>query len=212
MMDVARPPGWASISELATRRGRDKAAISRRVSRLEKDGLLRARRGPNGTKLVNIEAFERLADADVDAVNEMNGLRTGADADPNLHREQARKAAFSADLLELQREERLGKLLPLEEARQAARNCAERLRRAAEQMPTRAEEVASGLAKDSPFARALLEALRSDPQGARAFFKSLAREQLAELARVATAFDGDLRAGPDTEDMDQGTIADVIAD
>jgi hypothetical protein len=184
-----RPPGWASISELATLRGRDQAGISRRVKRLQAQGLLITRRGPRGEKLVNIDAFERAAAGDVDAVNEANGLRARDDSDPILSREQARKTAIAADLAQLELDKRLGLLLPLEDAKQAARACAERLRRAAEQMTSRAEEVASGLAKDSVFARALLEALRGDPQGARSFFKTLAREQLAELARMATAFD-----------------------
>jgi hypothetical protein len=94
-----------------------------------------------------------------------------------------------ARLAQLDLNERLGQLLPLDRAQEAARTAAERLRRAVEQMPSRAEELASGLAQASPFAQALLAALRSDPQGARAYFKALSRDQLASLAKMATAFD-----------------------
>jgi hypothetical protein len=206
------PPEFLMITELAKLKGVDEAAISRRVGRLVAQGLLKVRRGPKGSKLVNVAEFDRVIEMAGDAVNEMNGRAASSPADPILAREQARKTAIAADLAQLELDKRLGLLLPLDEARQAARNCAERLRRSVEQMPSRAEEVASGLAKDSPFARAPLEALRSDPQGARTFFKALAREQLAEMARMATAFDAGSQAVPEgraAEDVEQlGSLAE----
>jgi hypothetical protein len=42
---------------------------------------------------------------------------------------------------------------------------------------------------ESQFAAALRAALRQDPTGGRAFFKALARTELAELSRTAAAFD-----------------------
>src|SRR5580693_7989914 len=98
--------GWATITQLAVLRGRNKAAISRRVARMERDGLLRSKRGPNGTKLVNVAEFARLADDEVDAINEANGLLVGGEPDPILHKEQARKTKFAADLAQLQLNER----------------------------------------------------------------------------------------------------------
>lgn len=186
-------------------RSDDKAAISRRVSRLEDLGALTTRPGLRGTKLVNIAEFDRVAGETIDAVRAANGrltadhirsteqaskrlaLRDGDD--PILAKEQAKKTAAQARLAQIDLADRLGQLFPLEQAQEAARNVAARLRRAIEQTPSRAEEVASSLAKDSPFARALPDALRADPQGARSFFRALARTQLAELARMATAFD-----------------------
>ena len=132
------------------------------------------------------------------------GARAGP---PNLARAQAAKTAAQARLAQLDLSERLGQLLPLEEAQEAARNVAARLRRGVEQMPSRAEEVASSLAKDSPFARTFLAALRADPQGARAFFRALAREQLAELGRMATAFE-DHNAG-DTNGASVGVASGI---
>jgi hypothetical protein len=210
--------GWLTVSALARARGVDKAAISRRVARLEAAGALTTRCGEHGTKLVNVAEFSHAVEMATDAIREANGRRSagsdlvagetvdavreakgrnaGAARDGEgvssaglvLSNEQASKTAAQARLAQLDLAERLGQLLPLEKARQAARNAAERLRRGVDQMPARAEEVASALAKDSPFARALLDALRADPQGARSFFRSLAREQLAALARLATAF------------------------
>jgi hypothetical protein len=75
--------GWATITQLAVLRGRNKAAISRRVARMERDGLLRSKRGPNGTKLVNVAEFARLADDEVDAINEANGSSSGASQIPS---------------------------------------------------------------------------------------------------------------------------------
>jgi DNA-binding MarR family transcriptional regulator len=206
---------FLNITDLAARLGRDKAAISRRAKRLIERWLLVWRRGPKGSKMINVEAFERLAAAYVNAVNEMNGLAAAAANSPVLSREQARKTAIAADLLQLEREQRIGNLLALAEAQRAVRDCAGRLRRGVEQMSSRAEEVASSLAKDSAFARSLLEALRSDPQGARAYFRSLARDQLAALARLASAFDV-LSENHSTDDMmpeplDGGALARVAA-
>jgi DNA-binding MarR family transcriptional regulator len=179
--------GWLNISELAALRGRNKAAVSRRVARMERDGLLRSRKGPNGTKLVNVEEFTRLADTEIDAVNEANGILAGAEPDPILHKEQARKTRIAADLAQIELDRQLGLLVAIEDVQSAARASAERLRRGVEQMGSRAEDVAAG--QTSPFAAALLAALRADPAGARIFFKALARAQLMELATIADSFD-----------------------
>jgi DNA-binding MarR family transcriptional regulator len=181
--------GWLNISELAALRGRNKAAVSRRVARMERDGLLRSRKGPGGQKLVNVEEFTRLADTEIDAVNEANGILAGAEPDPILHKEQARKTRIAADLAQIELDRQLGLLVAIEDVQSAARAAAERLRRGVEQMGSRAEDVAAG--QTSPFAAALLAALRADPAGARIFFRALARSQLLELSTMALAFDAD---------------------
>ena len=194
---------WLSVSALARALGRDKAGVSRRVARFEEQSLLATRIGKSGVKLVNRGDFDRVAAETVDAVQEANGLKAHAARDHEgaasagpvgaspglLSRAQASKTAAQAKLAHLDLDERLGRLLPLERVQEATRASAERLRRAVDTMPSRAEEVASGLAQASPFASALLAALRSDPQGARAFFKAMAREQLSAMAKLSTAFD-----------------------
>jgi DNA-binding MarR family transcriptional regulator len=59
--------GSLDITALARLRGVHKAAISRRVARLEAQGPLKSRPGPNGTKLVNVVEFDRAAADNVDS-------------------------------------------------------------------------------------------------------------------------------------------------
>jgi DNA-binding transcriptional MocR family regulator len=193
---MADETGWTSISDLARAIGRDKGGVSRRVSRLESEGLLKSRVGNAGQKLVNRAEFDRVAGETVDAVREANGSMAGAARDGDavapaglLSRAQASKTAAQARLAHLELGQRLGQLLPVEEMRRAAADCAMRLRRSVETMHARAEDVADGLARDSSFARTLLAAMRNDQAGARSFFKALSRDQLQELARMATAQD-----------------------
>jgi MarR family len=191
------PGQWLSVSALARALGRDKGGVSRRVSRLEAQGLLKSRVGNAGQKLVNRAEFDRVAGETVDAVREANGRMAGAARDGEvvasaglvLSRAQASKTAAQARLAQLDLAQRLGQLLPIEEMRRAAADCAIRLRRSVATMHARAEDVADGLARDSSFARALLAAMRNDQAGARSFFKALSRDQLQELARMATAQD-----------------------
>jgi DNA-binding MarR family transcriptional regulator len=119
----ASPAGWASITELAEVKGRNKSAISRRVARLEEAGLLRTRRGPKGEKLVNIEAFDRLVASHGDAVQEMNGMRASADSDPILSREQAKRAAADAEMKRMDLEERRGRILSADHAERFVDTC-----------------------------------------------------------------------------------------
>jgi hypothetical protein len=198
------PGEWLSVSALARALGRDKGGVSRRVSRLEAQGLLKSRVGNAGQKLVNRAEFDRVAGETVDAVREANGRMAGAARDGEvgasagpivasaglvLSRAQASKTAAQARLAQLDLAQRLGQLLPIEEMRRAAADCAVRLRRSVATMHARAEDVADGLARDSSFARTLLAAMRNDQAGARSFFKALSRDQLQELARMATALD-----------------------
>lgn len=193
---MADETGWTSISDLARAIGRDKGGVSRRVSRLEAQGLLKPRVGKAGQKLINRAEFDRVAGETVDAVREANGRRAEATRDGDavapaglLSRAQASKTAAQARLAHLELGQRLGQLLPVEEMRRAAADCAMRLRQSVETMHARAEDVADGLARDSSFARTLLAAMRNDQAGARSFFKALSRDQLQELARMATAQD-----------------------
>jgi DNA-binding MarR family transcriptional regulator len=207
---------WLTVSALARLRGVDKAAVSRRVARLEAAGALTTRAGERGTKLINVAEFTHAVEMTKDAVREANGRaaspihRTAAEtngrrsaaasqvaeadmgntpSDPILAREQARKTKIAADLGQIELDRRLGLLVPLDDVVSAARTAAERLRRGVEQMGSRAEDVAAG--QTSPFAAAVIAAMRLDPAGARVFFKTLGRAQLSALAATATMFDPD---------------------
>jgi DNA-binding MarR family transcriptional regulator len=177
---------WRTISELARAKGITKGPLSRRVTRLEECGLLTTRPGERGTKLVNVAEFDRVAGETKDAVRELNG-RTGkavqedpaalVPGDPILSREQARRAAYEADLKKLDLDERLGKLLPIEGVQAAAARMAEGLVRVIDQFPTRADEIAAAVAKNGTVgARDCLRAMARD-----------LRNKLASEARLLEA-------------------------
>jgi DNA-binding MarR family transcriptional regulator len=144
---------WETVSALARRRGVDKSAISRRVARYEAQGLLKTRPGGGGRKLVNVAEFDRVAAETTDAVRELNGSAGGArlassttDAtpgDPILAKEQARRAAYGADLKKLDLEERLGNLVSLAKVTEAQAICAQRIVQVIERMTERAHDAAS---------------------------------------------------------------------
>ena len=71
---------WATLSELARQRGVDRSAISCRVARYEALGLLKTRPGKQGSKLVNVAEFDRVAKETTDSPRERIG--TGSSAPP----------------------------------------------------------------------------------------------------------------------------------
>lgn len=186
---------WLSISDLARLRGITKGPLSRRVKRLEEGGFIATKTGERGAKLINVAEFDRAAERTIDAVRAQNGRRArkrlvlvvddAADADkthapsvgddgdddfsPVLAKEQARKVAYQADLAKLQRDEKLGKLLPIEKIADAAASCADALNRVIDQLPARADEIASAVAKEGE-------------AGARAFLRSVARDMRERMA------------------------------
>jgi DNA-binding MarR family transcriptional regulator len=187
---------WLNISDLARLRGITKGPLSRRVTRLEENGLITTKVGERGQKLVNVAEFDLAAERTVDAIRAQNGLkgrkRSAPIADkalappmgdgenefsPILAHEQARRVAYMADLAKLRRDEKLGTLLPTEKIAEAAAQCAEALNRIIDQLPGRADEIASAVAKDGE-------------SGVRNFLRSVVRdmrERLAdEMQRLAT--------------------------
>jgi DNA-binding MarR family transcriptional regulator len=177
---------WLPITDLAKARKVSKQALSKRVLRLEGQGLVTTKTGARGQKLVNVGEFDRAAVDATDAVGAQNGRKAKAppmgDGDddpfsPVLAREQARKVAYQADIAKLDRDERLGRLLPIENIAVAAAQCAEALNRMIDQLPGRADEIAAAVAKEGV-------------SGVRALLRSVARdmrERLAdEMQRLAT--------------------------
>lgn len=57
---------WVTISEVARRRGVDKAVVSRRVAKLVADGVLTTLPGERGSKLVNLAAYDHATGATTD--------------------------------------------------------------------------------------------------------------------------------------------------
>jgi DNA-binding MarR family transcriptional regulator len=145
---------WVTVTELARLRGRDKSVISRRVDRLEAQGLIKTRRGDRGTKLVLVAAFDRATDESTDAIRELNGASgaavtaPAAPGDPTLAKAQARRADYAADLAKLDLDERLGKVIPVADVLRFHDAAVEEVKRVTSQLPARAEEMGALVAKD----------------------------------------------------------------
>jgi DNA-binding MarR family transcriptional regulator len=174
------PLGWLTISDLAREKGVDKSAISRRVSRLEEQGLLTTRT-TGRVKLVNLAEFDRAIANTGNAVQELNARgATAADegdgsGNPILAREQARRAAYDADLKSLDLQERLKNLVKADEMTLAVTEVAMALAQAIDALPGRAEALAAVVGKDGA-------------TGLRAALKAVARELRETLARAAERF------------------------
>ncbi|WP_315701303.1 MULTISPECIES: hypothetical protein [unclassified Bradyrhizobium] len=166
---------WLSVSEIARQRGKSRQAIAKRVAELVEAGKLETRPGPNGTKLVHLAQFDRAVGETGDAFKEA-AAETRAEIDattpacsPALRDHQARNAQYSADLRFLELEERLGRLVPVAEVKEAGQRAAEAIVRIVDRLPTFAEAIATATAKDGT-------------QGARASLKDIARELRAAIA------------------------------
>lgn len=189
----AMPDGlWMTISDLARAKGVSKQAISKRVDRFSAAGTLSTRKGARGAVMVNVAAYDRAAGEVGDAIRELAqrppslSLPESDDASPVLAREQARRVSYQADLAEMELEERRGKLLRAEDVAAAMTRCAEVMVRVLDQMPSRADEMATAVAREGE-------------QGARAFLKGLAREMRATLARELRLLEG-ARPAPQEDD------------
>ena len=197
MAEAADDPGWATISELARMRGCDKSAISRRVKRLEEQGLVHPRK-ERGVKLVNVAEFLRAADEHTDGIREANGratLPSNFATDPVLAREQARKTAIAADLAQLDLDERLGKLVRVDRVEAAMARCGGAFVRAVDQMRSRAEDCAAAVARDGA-------------AGARKFLAEEGRRLREVIANemCLIAGEGDVEAAePEEQDPVAGT-------
>ncbi len=142
---------FLTISTIARERGVDKAAVSRRVKRLEQQGLISTRRGPQGSKLVNLAEFDRVTGETLDLVRATNGVSRHwpfKQFDPVLAKEQARRASYEADLKELELLERQGKVIPIERVEEVTIRFAENFLRKIGQLPDFAEEMSSVVAKE----------------------------------------------------------------
>jgi DNA-binding MarR family transcriptional regulator len=188
--------GWLTVSELARVRGQDKGGISRRVARLEELGALTTRRGPRGTKLINGDEFAAAVEQHTDTVREANGRRAAtardleADSpgDPILAREQARRTKIAADTAQLQFDALKGELVRISDFSDRVTVQGETLARVIDRLPDEAIALPGVDAKNgSAFAQALMDTMRREPQGARSFFRILARNQREAIAHAFAA-------------------------
>jgi DNA-binding MarR family transcriptional regulator len=164
------PGFWLSVSELAKLRGVSKQAVSRRAERLQAQGLLSRRDGPRGTVLINVAEFDRATGEATDIVRATNGAsnRDRARGAP-YSQEQARRAGYDADLKKLELDERLGKLVSVDEVVAAVTRVADAMVTVIDKLPSRAEDMANAVTA-------------SGIQGARAALKAAAHDWRVALA------------------------------
>ncbi len=184
----AEPDLWLSISELAASRGVTKGPLSRRVARLEEQGLLQARNGARGSKLVNVAEFDRVTNATTDIVRATNGGaaapmredRGGGSEKEGLvySQEQARNASYSAELKRLELQERIGTLVKVEDVMSATEALGARAVREIEALSDYADEIAEAVgAEGVPGARRVLKSIIFDLRSCIASgFDDLAKE------------------------------------
>ena len=168
---------WLSVSEIARQKDKTRQAIAKRVDALVEAGKIETRQGPNGTKLVNLAQFDRAVGETGDAFKEA-AAETRSDLDagdtpasPALRDHQARAAQYTADLKFLDLEERLGRLVPIEEARAGGVKIGEAVVRIVGRLPTYAEAMTAIAVKDGV-------------QGARGMFKEIERELRTAIAEA----------------------------
>jgi biotin operon repressor len=154
---------WLSISEIARQKGKSRQAVAKRVDALVEAGMLETKPGDNGTKLVNLAQYDRAVGETGDAFKEA-GAETKAEADtdtptsPALRDHQSRAAQYSADLKYLDLEERLGRLVPVDEAKEGGAKIGEAVVRIVGRLPTFAESLTAVAIKDGvPATRAMLK-------------------------------------------------------
>jgi len=184
--DLVEDGLWLSISDIARERGKSRQAIAKRVDSLVEAGLLDTRPGPGGTKLVNLAQFDRAVGEVGDAFKESAAetraeaeAETNSPASPALRDHQSRAAQYTADLKFLDLEERLGRLVPIDEAKAGGVKIGEAVVRIMGRLPTYAEAMSAAATKDGV-------------QGCRGLLKDIERElrvamaeAIGEIARAA---------------------------
>jgi DNA-binding Lrp family transcriptional regulator len=167
---------WLTITELAEHKGLGKAWISERVKALEAEGKVETRPGKGKTKLVNLAQFDRAVGETGDAVKEVAAetraeLEIDSPTSPALRDHQSRAAKYAADLKFLDLEERLGRLVPIDEAKTGGIKIGEAVVRILGRLPTYAEGMTAVAVKDGV-------------QGARGMFKEIERELRTAIAEA----------------------------
>ncbi len=191
---------WISISELAKRAGIAQPGMSKRINRLVSKGLLEIRLGPQGAKLINIVAYDRLRARTADGIRSLAIASTRNSAppaiprsenldpddsqlgDPSLAKEQARRVGYQAELAKLDLQERLKELLPAEEVQKAFEVFGEKSIRALERFLSYSDEIATAVGKDGS-------------QGARTVLKKAVHEVRKALAADIQAIMADAATG-----------------
>lgn len=172
---------WLTISDIAEKKGKSRQAISKRVKSLVEDGKLETRDGPNGTKLVNLAAYDD-AVGDVGDPAKEQAAETAqefnapdAPLESNRFRDAAaREKEYNADIKFLELGRQLKTLVPVADVDAAATKIAETMVPIIDRLAMEADRVHIASTKDGT-------------AGVRAALKQIAREQRLALADALTS-------------------------
>ncbi len=172
---------WLTISDIAEKKGKSRQAISKRVKSLVEDGKLETRDGPNGTKLVNLAAYDD-AVGDVGDPAKEQAAETAqeinapdAPIESNRFRDAAaREKEYNADIKFLELGRQLKTLVPVADVDAAATKIAETMVPIIDRLAMEADRVHIASTKDGT-------------AGVRAALKQIAREQRIALADALTS-------------------------
>jgi len=173
------------VSELARLKGVRKSAISKRLARLEAEGLI-ATKIDGQRKTVDLAEWDRVtaATADPDRLRGRSSFRAAksprAVEAPVAGLTQARTETeqLRAQMARLEYERRTGQLIQRQDVTRAMETCAAAIVREIEQLPTRADDLAAAVQ-------------RGGVAGAREFLRSQVRLLREALARRMTVAAGD---------------------
>ncbi|MFB6460466.1 hypothetical protein [Bradyrhizobium tunisiense] len=144
---------WLTISDIAARKSVTKQTISERVNKLVAEHGLSTRPGKGKSKLVNLAEYDRLVGETTDLSRQQGADTKAADEAPAPARDgtfskaQADRAGYEAELKRLDLEERLGKLLSIEDVTRSMERCAAVIVREIEQIPDHCDELFGAASK-----------------------------------------------------------------
>ena len=167
--------GWVSQSVLARIKGVSKQAINKRVRRFVDDGLIEL----DSRGRLRLEDWERVAEEVTDPSRLIARVTEAAaddeapgpaKTDGSYAREKAKGAQLDNELKQIALDKERGSLLALDEVTEAMARCAEVMVREIDQLPGRADDLATALS-------------RGGVDGVRQALKSVARDMRDQLAR-----------------------------
>lgn len=139
---------WLPVSEIARQKGISKQAVSKRVARFCDQGLLETKTGDRGAVLVNLVEYDRIAGEVTDFAREQGGRPAAERNDPgdsasaSYTKAQADEKRYKAEMARLDLEQRLGKVLPIEQVERAMIRVAENIVRQIDRLPARTDDPA----------------------------------------------------------------------
>ncbi len=180
---------WLSISDIASRKNVTKQTISERVNKLVAEHGLSTRPGKGKSKLVNLAEYDRLVGETTDLSRQQGAdTKSAEDAptptrEPTFSKAQADRAGYEAELKRLDLEERLGKLLSIEDVTRSMERCAAVIVREVEQLPDHCDELIAAASKGG--APELRQALKELARKIRLALEQSMRVLPAEDGRAA---------------------------